>query len=34
MRPETRTFQEAIIRSLKGMLAAWETWLRKRSQPE
>jgi hypothetical protein len=31
MHPATRTFNEVLIRAVKMILRAWETWLRDRS---
>jgi hypothetical protein len=28
MSPATRALHEGLIRALKGMLAAWESWLK------
>lgn len=28
MSPATRTLHEALIRLAKGMISAWETWLK------
>jgi hypothetical protein len=28
MKPHTRTFHETMIRCAKGMIAAWEKWLK------
>lgn len=28
MKPATRKLHEALIRAVKGMLTAWETWLK------
>lgn len=32
MKPSTIAFHRALIRSIKGMIAAWEKWLAEQEQ--
>jgi len=32
MAPETLKFHEALIRLLKGMISAWEDWIKSQKQ--
>jgi hypothetical protein len=32
MKPATRKLHEALIRFIKGMIAAWEIWLKEQTE--